>query len=196
MLACALSKKYFAWLCNPSAGSLSYNTRVTTSHCACARRSGGSGLRSGSRTVGVEVMQSDSLSETVGLAPPRWAGAMAGAGLDGTQPHAGSGTRARIGKERSGSGPPPISSSRSHRSPRPTTARCPEQIQHINMQDAGRGTRWRGVGSTPNFIFTVTPITSANNGAMPRTDSTHQHAGRGARQMAEPDAPTERGESR
>ena len=147
MLACAVSKKYFAWLCNPSAGSLSYNTRVTTSHCACARRSGGSGLRSGSRTVGVEVMQSDSLSETVGLAPPRWAGAMAGAGLDGTQPHAGSGTRARIGEERSGSGPPPISSSRSHRSPRPTTARCPEQIQHINMQDAGRG-RWQSLTPT------------------------------------------------
>ena len=41
-----------------------------------------------------------------------------------------------------GSGPPPISSSRSHRAPRPTTARCPEQIQHINMQDAGRG-RWQ-----------------------------------------------------
>ena len=91
-------------------------------------------------------MQSDSLSETVGLAPPRWAGAMAGAGLDGTQPHAGSGTRARIGVKRG-----------------------------------------RGPGSTPHFIFTVTPITSANNGAMPRTDTTHQHAGRGARhEMAEP----------
>ena len=60
MLACAVSKKYFAWLCNPSAYSrdLSYNTRQVSARAgaeAAVSRVWQSDCqsRSGSRTVGV-----------------------------------------------------------------------------------------------------------------------------------------------
>ena len=146
MLACAVSKKYFAWLCNPSAYSrdLSYNTRQVSARAGA--EAAVSGLAVG---LSESVWQSDCRSRSGSRTDTEsdWP-LPSGLVLDSsTQPHAGSGTRARIGVKRG-----------------------------------------RGPGSTPHFIFTVTPITSANNGAMPRTDTTHQHAGRGARQMAEPDA--------
>ena len=154
MLACAVRKKYFAWLCNPSAGSLSYNTRVTTSHRARAR----AGAEAAVSRVWQSDCQSRSGSRTVGV------------GL-------------AVGLTRSRTGPSPVGAGAAEqcwtrvRSHTPAAARA-----RIGVLKRGRGP-----GSTPHFIFTVTPITSANNGAMPRTDTTHQHAGRGARhEMAEP----------
>ena len=150
MLACAVSKKYFAWLCNPSAYSrdLSYNTRQVSA------RAGAEAAVSG-LAVGLSESRSCSRTHCRSRTGPSPVGRCHGRCWTRVRSHTPAAARARIGVLKRGRGP----------------------------------------GSTPHFIFTVTPITSANNGAMPRTDTTHQHAGRGARQMAEP-TPTERGESR
>ena len=117
MLACAVSKKYFAWLCNPSAYSrdLSYNTRQVSARAGA--EAAVSGLAVGlsesvwqSRTVAglsESVWQSDCRSRSGSRTDTEsdWPHP-SGLVLDSsTQPHAGSGTRAhRRVEERSGSG--------------------------------------------------------------------------------------------
>ena len=78
MLACAVSKKYFAWLCNPSAYSrdLSYNTRQVSARAgaeAAVSRVWQSDCqsRSGSRTVGVGLAVGLTRSQT-GPSPVGW----------------------------------------------------------------------------------------------------------------------------